>query len=690
MNQSEEKPAHMHADELSSSCADAVALAKRYFLSGIGHWEKGDPEQAQELLSRAWDLDGRNLQYANALAVVWLETGHPGQAERLLKEALQQDGSSIDLLCNLGRALLIQRRFGEASLCLQRALTSHPEHAVSLANMAVVQFGLGRLEEAIGYYRHALAIDPRHPVWWANLGAALTGRARYIQARNCFQQALSLSPENTQASRGLGTVYCAMGRYEEAAHLFERFINANPEDAQANVWLAVIYQHTADWEALKKVLARVAQHTREALQRQEVPAEQPLLNLRRTDDQAVNLAVAQAFSRDIVQRTRRSAQSFSFSARHPGRITIGYLSADFCNHAVAHQTLDMFALHDRARFRVCGFSTGPAEKSDYRERIAATFDCFSDLSKLDSVPAAQAIFDQKVDILVDLTGHTHRNRLDICALRPAPLQVGYLGFLGSSGAPFIDYLVGDPVVTPAEHAPFYSEHLIRMPHCYQVMSRVGPSPAPITRSENDLPEKAFVFCCFNQVYKIDAPLFACWMRILRAVPESILWLFRPNETAVGNLRAAAAQCGVAPTRIVFAPKMALADHLNRLRLADLALDTITYNGGATTANVLAAGVPLVTVLGRHFVSRMSASHLMTLGLSQLVTADLSAYARLAVALATSPSQLDSLRSVLQAGLKATPLMDTAAFVRALERAFNRIWSMHCKGCPPRAVDVDPE
>jgi len=682
--------------ELAPICRMGVQAppdsAGAWHLAGLAQWKNGAARQAEIHLSRAVELDPHNLDYCNTLGVFLIESGQFQRAEALLLQALQLDPRSSDLLCNLGRAMLLQQRFAEALARFREALAHNPQHAVLLANMGVTYQALGQLDEAVAWYRRALRLAPQRPKWWTNLGAALVAKSSYASAETCFQQALALAPDYLPAAKGLGITCCALGNYENALPVIQRALHACPDDAEAIACLAVIYQHTGCWEAFKRILPQLARHTEEALLRNEVPAEQPLFNISRTDDQYLNLAVARAWSQSIARCVCRGARPFVHQAHRRyanRRITIGYLSADFRNHAVAHQAVAMFALHDRSRFRVCAFSVGPPEQDDYRRRIAASCDHFGDLAGADARQAAVTIYDQRVDILIDLMGHTHRNRLDICALRPAPVQIAYLGFLASSGADFIDYLIGDPVVTPPEHAPFYSEKLIRLPHCYQIVSPTPPAASAVNRGDAGLPEEAFVFCCFNQIYKIEPLVFGCWMQILKKVPQAVLWLYRPNATAVAKLQAAALQQGVTPERLIFADKMPLADHLNRLRLADVALDTVLYNGGATTANALVAEVPVVTTLGNHFVSRMSASHLRSLGLDELIAGDLQAYGRLAVELAASPQRLRSVQRHLKSALEISPLLDTARFVRNIEQAYLRAWWRCCEGLPPEHLEIPP-
>jgi predicted O-linked N-acetylglucosamine transferase (SPINDLY family) len=302
--------------------------------------------------------------------------------------------------------------------------------------------------------------------------------------------------------------------------------------------------------------------------------------------------------------------------------------------------------------------------------------------------AAQTIYREKVDILIDLMGHSHNNRMGILALRPAPVQVGYLGFLSTTGADFIDYLVTDDLVIAPDHRDFYSEQMIRMPGCYQInhLKLIDPTPKN-SREYWNLPTDAFVFCCFNVAYKIDRRLFDAWMRILEKSPKSVLWLFGSNQMAIDHMQARAKASGIDPNRLVFAEKLPLKEHLRRLPLADLALDTLRYNGGATTANALSVGLPVLTAIGDHWVSRMSASHLSAAGLAQLVASEPAAYEAKAIALAQNPQQLHKLRRHLAQQIKSCPLFDTSAFVRALESGYEAVWGRYIHGKTPNDIKI---
>ena len=350
----------------------------------------------------------------------------------------------------------------------------------------------------------------------------------------------------------------------------------------------------------------------------------------------------------------------------------------------------VLARHDRSTFEIFAYACNPDDGTRYRRYLSQASDHFTDIYGLSDVRAARQISCDQIDILVDLSGHSQGGRLQITALRPAPIQVNYLGFLGTTGADHIDYVLADAIVVPPYHQQWYSEKVVYLPHCYQANDDELPiSDVAFERSTFGLPAGDMVFCCFNQPYKIDRHLFEVWMDILRQSGNSVLWLLEQNRLARSNLCKAAESSGVDPCRLVFAGALSIERHLARLRLADLALDTRLYNGGATTANALWAGVPVMTILGNHWVSRMSASALQAVGLSGLVARNLEAYRQLAIELASHPERLKSWREVLAVRRLQSPLFNTALFVHHLEKGYRTMWQRYLNDMPPAAFAVQP-
>lgn len=366
------------------------------------------------------------------------------------------------------------------------------------------------------------------------------------------------------------------------------------------------------------------------------------------------------------------------------KLRIGYLSSDFHQHATALLMVEMLEAHDRSRFELHAYSYGADDGRGMRQRVQASFERFNDITALGELEAARAIHADGIHILVDLKGYTAGTRTTLLTYRSAPLQVNFLGYPGTLGGSFCDYLVSDRFVTPASAAADYSEALACMPHSYQPHGRLGEiGPAP-TRESVGLPSEGLVFCCFNQAYKFTPKVFGIWCTLLDQTPGSVLWLLR-NEQAEGNLRREAMARGIAPHRLVFAADLPQAEHLGRLQLADLVLDTLPYNAHTTASDALWAGVPLVTCAGDTFASRVAGSLLHAVGLPELVTHSLADYAALALALAHDSARLQALRERLARQRLAAPLFDVTGYTRGLEALYSGMWARHLTGLPPQAI-----
>ena len=372
------------------------------------------------------------------------------------------------------------------------------------------------------------------------------------------------------------------------------------------------------------------------------------------------------------------------------RIRVGYLSAQFMAHAGASLIAELLERHDRSRFETIGLALCPDDASELRRRLHASFDVFRDLDAISDREAADQIRELEIDILVDLTGHSRGARLEILARRPAPIQVSWLGHAGTMGADFIDYVIGDPIVAPFTSQPHFVENIVQLPDCYLVTDTTRPLTAPgTTRSACGLPDTGFVFCCFNNNYKVTAPVFERWMRILRAVDGSVLWLLRDNPAVERNLCREAQVRGVDPARLIFAPRVSASDHLARHGHTDLFLDTLPFNAHVTASDALWAGLPIVTCLGSAFAGRVAASLLHATGLPELITTDLDEYAQLALRLAREPDLLAELRSKLNANRSRCALFDTGRFARHLEAAYQAMWQRAQDGEPPCSFAVEP-
>jgi protein O-GlcNAc transferase len=561
---------------------------------------------------------------------------------------------------DLAIALNEQRRPEEALASLRRALALQPDSAELLNNLAIVLTDLHQFAAAEQHLRQALRLRPDYAEAHSNLGNVHKARRDFAGALECYRRALALDPENADAQHNLGMALRNLGRHDEAAACFRRTLARNPENSAALVALAIAERQICDWRTPRdaEIRARVARGD---------AAIEPFDFLSFAETGAEQLRCARNYWAGFAM----PAPLFRAAGQAPrDRIRIAYLSFDFRAHATSYLLVELLERHDRAQFDIVAASFGPDDGSAMRRRVVAAVDRFVDISDLGDAEAARLLAEMPIDIAVDLNGLTANNRRNILAHRPAPVQVNYLGFPATMGAPFIGDIVVDRFVAPPEAQGDFSERLSHLPDCYQPNDRRRRiAERTPTRAECGLPETGFVFASFNNSYKITPPLFDIWCRLLRAVPGSVLWLLHDNEWAAANLRREAASRGVAPGRLIFAPRMKLPEHLARHRRADLFLDTLPINAHTTASDALWAGLPIVTCAGETFVSRVAGSLLHAVGLPELVTHDLAAYESLALRLAGDPAALAAIKARLAANRATAPLFDSERYCRGIEAAY---------------------
>jgi protein O-GlcNAc transferase len=649
------------------------------------------PDEAISCYQKALNLNPKSaITYYN-LGVSLQDKGRLDEAIVHYRKALQFNFNSCGLFNNLGLALQNKGHLDEAINCYQNAIRLDPGFAEAYYNLGNVIKDKQQLDEAVVLYQKALQLNPEYADAYNNLGIVLREKGQLDEAISCFRNALQLNPNFADAYSNLGDAFQEKGQLDEAViTCCKKALEINPDQAEAYCQLTYQMQRTCNWQELKVMAAKLDGLTEKALAAGVKPAETPFMNITRNADASMNFAVAKSWSRDIAETVSVLKMHFSFDLkrRDKSKIVIGYLSNDFGNHATAHLMLSLFGLHSRDEFEIMCYSYGKDDGSCYRARIQHDCDKFVDISNLNYDAAARCINENQVDILVDLKGHTRGSRLAICALRPAPVQVSYLGFPGTTGADFFDYIVSDKIVTSEDQRPFFAEKVVYMPHCYQVNDHTQLiADKEWKKADIGLPEGCFAFCSFNQAYKIDPLLFDSWMRILEQVPESILWLGFGNKIVRENMRSEAEARGVNSERLIFGEMLMKDEHLSRLRLADLALDTRIVNGHTTTSDALWAGIPVITLQGSHFASRVSSSILSAMGLPQLITNSMEEYEALAVRLAGNPVELQEIRQKIAESRLTTPLFDTPRFVKNLETAYKQMWKIYLAGEEPREIEV---
>jgi predicted O-linked N-acetylglucosamine transferase (SPINDLY family) len=681
-------------------------------------------------------------------AATAFQQGQKQDAERLCRQLLAAQPE--DWLAHTILGLIRQEggRHDQALAHFGRALAARPEDGALWFNRGNVHFALGRLAEALADYDRSVTLAPGFANAWNNRANVLRALARLPEAVADLDRVLNLEPGALPVRQGRAEIYWQLGRFAEALADVEIILQHQPRNAgawsmragllralgwvdealaaqaraaecapgDATIWMdwanmlwleradlaearekieravaldpalpyapgvrAHLKLQACDWSGLAALKAELDAGVREGR-----PVVEPFVYLAFSSSPADLRTCAERFVRhqhpavEPVARPPRPARR---------KIRLGYVSGEFYDQATAHLTAGLYEQHDRDRFEVIAFDNGPDDGSPMRRRLLAAFDGHVDITRLAGRAAAERMAAEGIDILISLNGLFGRHRTDALAHRPAPLQVNYLGFPGSMGADYIDYVVADRVVILDGEQRYYREQVVWLPHSYQVNYHARAVAPPPSRTECGLPQNGFVFCNFNYAWKHTPQMFALWLRLLAQVEGSVLWLLQSNDVAPDNLRRAAADAGIAPERLVFAPTVPAAQNLARLALADLGLDGLPVGAHTGASDMLWAGTPLLTCRGSAFSGRVAASLLTALGLPELVTESLADYETLALKLARESATLKALRQKLAVNRRTAPLFDTAATTRALEAAYTRMWERHQRGEAPRGFSV---
>jgi predicted O-linked N-acetylglucosamine transferase (SPINDLY family) len=652
----------------------------------IEYHQSGRIEEAEALYRRILEVDPGHPGALYLLGGIAYQNGDDAEAFALIDEVLRDEPADPDAQHLF--ALINQRR-GDSALALEavgRALALNPNYLHAWLTQGNLLRAAQRFEEALASYTHALelqggAVSRESAEIHCNRGLASIALDRHEKALADFEAAIALDVGYVAAHVYRGNTLNDLRNYGEAARAYARALELAPDYPFLRGKQLHCELQTCDWHNYSHASTAI----REAVRRGEL-ADVPFSFLMVSADPAEQLQCAQQYSRN--QHPAMPPLWTGERYRHD-RIRLAYLSADFHNHATAFLMAELFEAHDRAQFECYAVSFGPAAGDAMRGRLERAFDRFVDMRGASSAEIAGWLRAQEIDIAIDLKGLTGGSRAGIFAYRAAPLQVGYIGYPGTLGVPWLDYIIGDSLVTPVGHEAFYAERIVRLPDSYQVNdSRRAIAAYTPTRFEVGLPASGFVFGCFNDNYKITPEVFAIWMRLLAHVEGSVLWLFQGNADAVANLRRAAVAHGIAAERLIFAPRKELPEHLARQRLADLFLDTVPVNAHTTASDALWAGLPLVTCLGSAFAGRVAASLLHAVGLPELVTANLAEYETLALRLATTPALLADIRARLAQQRNTHPLFDIARFRRHLESAYRTMYERQQQGLAPVGFDVE--
>jgi len=655
-------------------------FAEAYFNRGNALRELKRFEEALDSYSRALKIKPNDVEVYSNLGLILLDLKRFEEALDIFARALKIKPDFAEVYNNRGLALRELKRFEEALDSFACALRIKPDFAEVYSNRGNTLRELNRFEEALDSFARALKIRPDFAEAYNNRGLILLDLKRFEEALDSFAGALKIRPDFAEVYNNRGLALQELKRFEEALDSYAHALMVSPDcDWAYGNWLHM-KMLLCDWSNFDSQIADLAAKIQQA---KKTTPPFPVLAL--IDCLSLQRQAAETWVREKCPPSRLLPAIAKRARRE--RIRVGYFSGDYRNHPVSFLTAEMLERHDRSRFEVIAFSFGPDTQDKMRRRMERAFDRFIDVRGKSDLDIVQMARSMELDIAVDLGGFTEGCRPNLFALRAAPLQVSYLGYLATLGAAYMDYLIANTTIIPPEHQWHYAEKIIYL-RTYQANdSKRVISDKRFSREELGLPRTGFVFCCFNASYKIVPEIFDCWMRILRQVEDSVLFLLADNVTAQRNLMKEAVKKGVAADRLVFGQRLPVPEYLARYRTADLYLDTLPYNAGTTASDALWAGLPVLTRMGESFAARVAASLLNDIGLPELVTSTQEQYEATAIELASNPGRLAEIKDRLRRNRLEMPLFDTEGFTRHLENAYTQIYERYQADLSPEHIYV---
>ncbi|HEY5346950.1 MAG TPA: tetratricopeptide repeat protein [Rhizomicrobium sp.] len=684
-------PAHLHLagvlvalgrhDDALAHYAQALALKSDF---AEGYFNRGSLLLALNRAGEALADFEKAAALAPASAPAHYYHGYSLMALGRLAEALTAFDRCLALKFDFveahswrGLVLATLNRREEALGAFTSALVHRPDHLPALDARADLLFQFGRLEESLRDCDRALALDANKALAHNNRGNALTAMGRLEEALAAFTNALAINPAFAWALSNRALALRNISRFEEALADADKALALDPSLGAVAGERFYMSALLCDWRWRDAASADLALRVRAG---QRISPWQVLIAL---DDPALQLQAARNFSGEVPKPAPKPAPR---PVKSHERLRIAYLSPDFRDHPMAYLMVELFERHDRTRFESFGICLQPSPPSPIRARVRSAFEHFMEMGGRSDEEVVRLLDQAGIDIAIDLAGYTSNGRTGIFRRHPAPLTVSYIGYPGTMGAQSMDYILADARVIPPGAEAFFSEKVVRLPHCYYPADTTGQAQMP-TRAQAGLPEKGFVFCCFNNSYKLTPQMFDIWMRLLLGVEDSVLWLFAERGAVRHNLQAEARARGVAAERLIFAERQPHDAHIARVGLADLFLDTVPCNAHTTASDALWAGVPLVTCMGQSFAARVAGSMLSAIGMDELITHDLGEYESLALDLALRPERLAAIRSKLAQNRATTPLFDMAALCRHIEAGYEAMWKRHLEGQPPQDISL---
>jgi protein O-GlcNAc transferase len=638
----------------------------------------GKLSEAAQAFERVTILNPNYSAGYNNLGVTLQSLSEPEQAVVAFKNAIASKPDFAEAHNNLGITLQSLFKLTESVEAYQRAISLRPDFYDAYYNLGIALQSQGEFGEAINAYMKTLSFKPDYPEAYNNIACVLMGQGRFDEAIAAFKEAVSIKPHYAECYYNIGNALSRLGKITEAIAAYKQALEQGKRFAPAEAQMLHQQQYICDftaWDHLPKIYSWLGTQANPA---------SPWISLGWTDDARKQLAISKAYAKAKFKQTLLSKPERP--KLRPKRLKIGYFSADFYNHATMHLMNQIFSGHDKTQVSIFAYSYGPISQDEIHQRLVRDVDAFYDVRQMTDMGIVELARQDNLDIAIDLKGFTLDERLAPFAYGLAPVQISYLGYPGSLGVDFIDYIIADPVVIPEDQRPYYSEKVIYLPHSYQPNDdKRKIAETDTSRADFGLPENAFVLCCFNNSYKISPREFDIWMRLLNCLEGSVLWLLRTNQWVELNLSKEAEQRGINTSRLVFADKLPHSEHLARHKHADLFIDTFNINAHTTASDALWAGLPVVTKQGSQFAARVSASLLRAVGLPELIVNTEAEYEALILELARDGSKLNAIKAKLTKNRLREPLFDTKRYARHFESGLRQAYDRYFDGEEPQDI-----
>ena len=616
----------------------------------------------------------------NILGAANLGLGQVEQALENLKKVTELHPHYADGFNNLGAALKDQGELEKAIEAYKKAISIEPNYPEAFNNMGNVLKDQGKLDEAIESYNKALSINPDYAEAYNNMGNALKDQGEIDEAIEAYNKALTLKPDYAEAYNNIGNSLKNQGKLDEAIEAYNKALSIKPDYEATRAEKLYQQAHVCDWKSIEEERKLIPElgTTKNSIN--------PFSMLSLEDAPERHYLRSKVYAE--AQYPQKPIPLPAKPSKRPECIRIGYFSTDFKRHPVAYLIAKVIEQHNRDKFQIFGYSLMNNKEDELQQRLTKSFDVFKDVSAISDKEVALLSRQDNIDIAIDLNGYTQNSRSGIFAYRAAPIQINYLGYPSTMGIKFIDYIIADQNLIPLESQKFFSEKPIYLPNTYMPTDNTRKfSQYPISRNEIGLPNDGFVFCCFNNNYKMTSAEFNIWMRLLHKIKGSVLWLRRSNMMSDKNIIKEAQKRNVDPSRIIFADKVPMDEHLARLKLADLFIDTFSFNGHTTTTEALWAGLPVVTKQGKGFASRVAASLIKAIGLPELITNSEKDYEALILDLATNPNKINKVKNKLVSNIISQPLFDTEKYTKHLENGYQKVYQNYFQEQPPQTIFI---